>query len=45
MFNTVALEWSGCMETCPKYSRAQPPSFSDKVTSRLVLTIISSTEL
>ena len=36
MFNTVALEWSGCMETCPKYSRAQPPSFSDKVTSRLL---------
>ena len=29
-FNTFALEWSKCMEMCPKYNRAQVPSFTDQ---------------
>ena len=29
-FNTYAFEWSKCMETCPKYNKAQVPSFSDQ---------------
>ena len=29
-FNTIALEWSDCMATCPKYNRALVPSFTDQ---------------
>ena len=29
-FNTFSLEWSKCMEMCPKYNRAQVPSFTDQ---------------
>ena len=29
-FNTYSLEWSKCMEMCPKYNRAQVPSFTDQ---------------
>ena len=28
-FNTLAPEWSKCMDTCSKYRRAMAPSFTD----------------
>ena len=27
-FNTYAMKWSACMDTCPKYNRAMVPSYT-----------------
>ena len=30
LFNSQSPQWSQCMDTCPKYSGAKAPSFTDR---------------
>ena len=44
-FNVHSPEWSQCMATCPKYSRARVPSFTDQAEFEEVFTWVYNTTI